>query len=193
MGPVDGFGQTQGEGRPLVDGLTVGAGVSMYFGDLDGNPENDAVKHLADGQLGLMLTADRRFGWFTGGVELHYDRIHVERYKLEVSNNLISLDLVGGSHFDIIQPGLFAIMAGAGFTYLMTDYPKLPENLEGFRFEDRGSQLLLTIPVSLKIQDRFQLGVRLTFTDYLDGVEGATAGTDYIWFIKLGHRFSFLN
>ena len=44
VGPERGTAQSQRSSRPLVDGVTVGPGVSMYFGDLDGNPDTIGVR-----------------------------------------------------------------------------------------------------------------------------------------------------
>lgn len=187
-------GHAQDRSRPLFDGLTVAPGLAMYVGDLDGNPDSNPIQYFASGRIGFMVAADRRFGRkVSGGVELNFDQIKINRGDFELSNTMLSLDLVGGYHFDFIQTDFIRWSGGVGLTLLMPTYDRLPENNENVN--SLGTRPVITFPVSVSIQDRVRLGVRFTLTDYLDGFEGQGGAGPYdlISFVRVGYRFNFVN
>ena len=149
------------------------------------------MQHLASSTLRLHVSGYRRYGNASAGLELQLDRIKAERDPFVFSNNMISLDLVGGYHFDLIQTNLFQIRAGLGASLLMPQYQEGYDNdLPGIN--KLGTRFLLTFPVSFSIQDRVRLGVRLMATDYLDGFEGDGSGKrDFISTLSVGYRFDF--
>ncbi len=185
-------GHAQESGRPFMDGLTISPGLTIYVGDLDGNPDSNPIQYLASARLGFMIAADRRLGRkVDGGLELHFDQIKINRGAFELSNTMISLDLVGGYHLDLIQTDFFRLSGGVGLTLLMPNYVRLPEDIEGVR--RLGTRPVLTFPFSVSIQDRVRVGVRFTLTDYLDGFEGSGYPIDLISFVRIGYRFNFVN
>ncbi len=181
--------QAQAPSRPLIDGLTVAPGVSAYIGDLDGNPHRKLIQYFASSKFSMMVAADRRFGNVSAALEVHYDRMQIDRIKFVLSNNIISLDLVGGYHFDIIRSDLFGLVGGVGLSLLVPHYERLPQDLEGVR--PLGTRTVITFPVGLVIEDRVRLGVRVTMTDFLDGFEGEGGNVDLISFFHVGYRFTF--
>lgn len=186
-------GHAQTSSRPLIDGLTISPGLTIYVGDLDGNPNGNLIQYFASARFGFMIAADRRFGKTIGGLELHYDHFKVDRGAFEFSNNIFSLDLIGGYYLNLIQPDFFRLSGGVGFTLLAPNYTRLPEDIEGVR--RLGTRPVITFPVSLSIQDRIRVGIRFTLTDFLDSFRGDfRAGPfDLISFVRIGYRFDFVN
>ncbi len=185
-------GHAQESGRPLIDGLTISPGLTIYVGDLDGNPDSNPIQYLASARIGFMIAADRRFGRKVGGgLELHFDQIKINRGAFELSNTMISLDLVGGYYFDLIQTDFLRWSGGVGLTLLIPSYVRLPEDEEGVR--RLGTRPVLTFPFSISIQDRVRVGVRFMLTDYLDSFKGSGYPVDLIAFVRIGYRFDFVN
>lgn len=191
LGGLPHAGHAQETARPFFDSITVGPGLVVYVGDLDGNREGNVIQHLASGTLRLHVGGYRRYGKASAGLELQVDHLHAERDPFVFSNNVVSLDLVGGYHFDLIQSNLFQIRAGLGASLL------LPQYQEGYDdpvagINKLGTRVLLTFPLSFSIQDRVRLGIRLMATDYLDGFEGFGSGSrDFISTLSVGYRFDF--
>ncbi len=181
--------QAQSRSRPLIDGLTVAPGVSAYIGDLDGNPKRNFIQYFAASKFSVMVGVDRRYGKASAALEMHYDRFQIDRRSFVLSNNIVSLDLVGGYHFDMIRPGLFGLFGGVGVSLLVPRYESFPEDFEGVRA--LGTRPVITFPVGLLIEDRVRLGVRVTLTDFLDGFEGKGGNVDLISFFHVGYRFTF--
>ena len=183
-----GTAAAQSNPRPLLDGFTVAPGVGIYVGDLDGNPDANPIQYFVSGRFGMILGADRRYGNISTGIELHYNSMAIDRGEFELRNTILSLDLVAGYHFDIFRSDFVRLLGGLGATYVMPSYERFPEDLEGAERLD--ARLLLTVPVSLIIQERVRLGVRLTQTDLLDSFKGQ-AGVDWLYFVHVGYRFQF--
>ena len=178
----------QSNPRPLLDGFTVAPGVGIYVGDLDGNPDANPIQHFVSGRFGMMLGADRRYGNISTGLELHYNSMAIDRGEFELRNSILSLDLVAGYHFDIFRSDFVRLLGGIGATLVMPSYDRFPEDFKGA--ERKGTRMLFTFPVSLVLQERVRLGMRLTQTDFLDSFEGQ-AGTDWLYFVHVGYRFQF--
>lgn len=185
-------GYAQERARPLFDGLTVSPGIAMYVGDLDGNPDNNPIQYFASGRIGFMIAADRWIGKKTSaGLELHFDQLKVNRGAFEMSNTMVSLDLVGGYHFDLLRTDFLRWSGGVGLTLLMPSYDRLPAGEDGVR--ELGTRPVLTFPFTVSIQDRVRVGARFMLTDYLDGFEGSGYPVDLISFVRVGYRFNFVN
>lgn len=183
-----GSAAAQSAPRPLIDGLTLAPGLGIYVGDLDGNPADNPIQHLATGRLSLLVGADRRFNDFSSALELHYNRIAIDRGVFELRSNILSLDLVGGYHFDIFRADFVRLLAGVGVTLLSTSYDRFPDDLEGA--VERETRTLITFPVSMIVQERIRFGARFMLSDFLDSFEGQD-GQDWLYFVHIGYRFDF--
>ena len=178
----------QSGGRSPVDGLTVGAGISAYLGDLDGNPEKNPIHYFAAGRVSLFAAADRRFGEAAAGLEFHLDQFDVNRPRFVMDGRIFSLDLVGGYHFDILRNDFLRLAAGLGASLVVPSYERFPEE-DQTTIRTPGTRPLLTFPLSLSFQNRVRFGARLTATDFLDGFKGTGGDRDLIFYLKVGYRF----
>lgn len=174
--------------RPF-DGASIGGGLNIYQGDLDGNPDSDLIKYIGGANLHVLAGVDRRYGRFGAGLDFNYHRFTARSSYVDMANNVMSLDLVGS--FGVDNRGLFRLYTGIGPTFLIPRYYRFPENREGY--EDPGPRFVATVPVGIIFQDRIRLGIRITSTDLLEGFRGNSGSRDYLSFINLGYRFDLSN
>jgi len=181
------------QAQPLVDGLTVGVGISTYHGDLDWNSDDGPAEFLAAGNLGAFVAADRSFGPFVMEGALHYKRIGIDFPGAEMSIHMIGLDLTSGPSLHLFRPDLFRFYVGISPTLVLTGYDDVDEAaLEGYEFDEQPARFLVSFPVGIVIQDVLRIGVRVTPTDNFDSVSGLTNDVDFLTSISVGYRFDLL-
>lgn len=187
--------------RPLVDGVTVGGGLAFYQGDLDTNPGNNYLKFIGSSRASLFARADRRYGRYTVGLELNYNRLAGERKfagrpTFSFTNNAVGLDAVGSIDLGVARPGLLRIFAGAGPMLLVS-----PE-FEGFQegdfssneeFRDDGTNVQASFILGLNVQDAVRLGAKVFSNNFVDGFEGLNSSADFLLFVNISYRFDLTN
>ena len=176
-------------GRPLVDAITVGAGINFYQGDLDQNVNNNPIKFLGLTNLNLTVKGERRFGEFGAGVMLTYDRFTGRSSNVDFANNAVGLNLTASYDLPVLPSDLVRVFVGGGPMLLVPNYYRFSES--SFRENDkRGTRFVGVAMVGLIIQNRIHIGFRATSTDYLDGSADARTSNDYLSFVNLGYRFT---
>ena len=183
------------QAQPLVDGVSIGAGLSSYHGDLDWNPNNGPAEFLAAGNVGLFVAADRSFGPVIAESALRYDRLAIDYPLVEMTLNTVSLDLTAGYGFDFIRPLFFRVFAGVSPMLVMPNYERVDqEALDGsiLTFQETGTHVALSFPVGIVIQDVVRLGVRFMPGDDFDGATGQSGSSDILSFVSIGYRFDLL-
>ncbi len=181
--------------QPLVDGVSVGAGVSSYHGDLDWNPDNGPAEFLAAGNLGLFVAADRSFGPFIAETAFRYDRLAIDYPQVEMTLNTVSLDFNAGIGFNIVRPLFFRVFAGISPMLVVPSYERVDQEALDrsiLTFQEQGTRLAWSFPVGLVIQDVLRLGVRFVPGDDFDGATGRSGASDLISFVSVGYRFDLL-
>lgn len=181
--------------QPLVDGVSLGAGLSSYHGDLDWNPDNGPAEFLAAGNVGLFVAADRSFGPVIAESVLRYDRVNIDYPLVEMTLNTVSFDLTAGVGFNVVRPLFFRIFAGVSPMLVMPRYDRVDrEALESsiLDFEETGTHVALSFPVGIVIQDVLRLGVRFMPGDNFDGATGPSGSSDLLSFVSIGYRFDLL-
>lgn len=181
--------------QPLVDGISIGIGLSSYHGDLDWNPDNGPAEFLAAGNIGLFVAADRAFGPIVTEGALQYNRIGIDFPGAEMAINMISLDFTAGPSFNLFRSNFLRLYAGISPTLLLTNYSDVSEldRLDSnYDFDERSSRVLVTFPIGLVVQDVFRVGLRITPTDNFDSVTGLTEDIDLVSSIHIGYRFDLL-
>jgi hypothetical protein len=181
------------QAQPLVDGITVGVGLSSYHGDLDWNPDNGPAEFLAASNLGAFVAADRAFGPIVTEGVLQVKRIAIDFPGAEMAINMLALDLTSGPRFDLFRPDFLRLYAGIAPTLVLTNYDGVDETeIGGYEFDRQPTRLLLTFPVGIVIQDVLRIGVRVTPTDNFDSVSGRTNNMDLLTSVSIGYRFDLL-
>ena len=203
---VPGHSQDSTEGEGLIDGVTVGVGLSTFFGEIDDVRGVHPLQHLAQSQAHALVGVDRDFSIGRLGLEASYNRFTgsedqigaAEDGTFEVEGHLIGVDAIYSLGFDVLQEGFFRVYLGVGATYVHPEY-----TLSGSVFEDIDQtyqdgnwsvnlappRVLITNPVGIMIDDKLRLGVRVTWTDYVDGIRFKGSPWDYVTNITLGWRF----
>lgn len=181
--------------QPLVDGVSIGAGLSSYHGDLDWNPDNGPAEFLAAGNVGLFVAADRSFGSVIAETALRYDRLDIDYPLVEMTLNTVSLDLTAGVGFNFVRPLFFRLFAGVSPMVIMPNYVRVDrEALDNsvLDFEETGTHFGLSFPVGIVIQDVLRVGVRIMPGDGFDGASGPSGSPDLLSFVSIGYRFDLL-
>lgn len=206
MGQAEGvFGEesTSDEGgdTPFVHGLTIGAGINTYQGDLSRNPNNNILKYVSSANPAFFVRADRRFGnyqQFGLNTELQYNRISGKTTSggdtpLEFSNNLLALDITADYDLPYVRQGLFRVFLGGGPLFMIA--PSYSSNFpeEDERFDPLGTRVTASFVAGVSFFDTFRIGVRVPTSDFLDGHTGinGTKRPDYVGFVGVTHRFNF--
>ena len=183
------------QAQPLVDGVSIGAGLSSYHGDLDWNPDNGPAEFLAAGNIGIFAAADRSFGPVIAESVLRYDRINIDYPLVDMTLNTVSLDLNAGIGFNVVRPLFFRVFAGVSPMLVMPSYDRVDQaalDQSILTFEQTGTHVALSFPVGIVIQDVLRLGVRFMPGDGFDGARGTSGSSDLLSFVSIGYRFDLL-
>lgn len=181
--------------QPLVDGVTLGVGLTSYHGDLDWNPDNGPAEFIAAGNLGAFVGVDRAFGPVIGEAVLSYTRIDVDYPLVEMTLGTLGLDLTAGYAFDLWRPSFLRVYAGIAPLLVSPTYDRVDQaRLDGsiLDFERQDTRVVLSFPVGVVIQDTFRLGVRFMANDRYDGASGPSGSTDVLSFLSVGYRVDLL-
>ena len=174
------------------DGATLGLGLNIYHGDLDGNPDSDLVKYIGAANLHLLAGVDRRFGVFGAGLDFNYHRLTARSGRVDMANNITSLDFTFSVGIGGAEQGFLRLYAGVAPTLLIPRYYRFtPGDQEGYN--NLGTRFVTSFPVGIILQERIRVGIRITTTDFLEGYEGTGGSRDYLTFINLGYRFDLNN
>lgn len=183
------------QAQPLVDGVTVGLGLTNYHGDLDWNPDNGPAEFIAASNLGVFVGADRSFGPVVAETALSYTRIDVDYPLVEMTLSTLGLDLTAGYIFDLFRPSFLRVYAGVAPLLVMPTYDRVDDaRLESsiLDFERRSTQVVWSFPVGIVIQDTFRLGLRFLPGDDFDGATGPSGASDLLSFLSVGYRVDLL-
>jgi hypothetical protein len=181
------------QAQPLVDGVSVGVGLSSYHGDLDWNPDTGPAEFLAASNLGAFVAADRAFGPIVTEGVLQVKRIAIDFPGAEMAINMLALDLTSGPRFDLFRPGLLRFYAGVSPALLLTNYHGVDEaRLGDYEFDEQPVRFLVTFPVGVVIQDVLRIGVRVIPSDNFDSITGLTNNVDLLTSVSVGYRFDLL-
>jgi hypothetical protein len=171
----------------LISGYSVGGGLSLYGGDLDGQPAGAKLGYIAAGNLHLHAGIDKNIGSrFQVKLETQFNRIAGQNSIVEGSHNLISLDLDGA--IGIGPNNVVRVYAGIGPTLAMHSYNELSAIAVVAGWATEGSSFGMTIPMGIIFSDRIRAGFRVSMTDIFDGREGGSS-KDIFGVIAIGYRF----
>lgn len=179
--------------EPFLDGLTLGAGLSIFQGDVDSNPHNNPITFLGNGGLHLLAELEKELADGAVGLSLTYDRFSGERREIKFSNRAFGLAVTGSYPLPFIKSGFVRLFAGAGPLVVLPRFDRFQplEDVEE-KFEEKGPHVVAAFPVGLIVQDRVRIGTRILLSDYVDGYEGYNAlDFDMLTFINLGYRIRF--
>ena len=187
--------QSQPQSGSFVHGLSVGAGLAIYQGDLSANPEHNVVKYIAgNGSLSLRVGADHRLGTFDQygfGADLVYSRISGETTgNISFKTDGIALDFYADYELPYIQQGLFRVFIGAGpFLLVSPSYGNFPQGNNNF--EELGTRVIGSLKYGVTIMDSFRIGSRVASSNLLDGYKGFndTGVPDFVSFVNVSYRF----
>ena len=102
--------------QPLIDGFTVGLGLTNYHGDLDwnqnGGQSRGPMAYVASGNVTAFAGVDRTFGAVVGEALVSYTRINVDYPQVEATLSTIGIDLTAGYAFDLFRPSFLRVYAG---------------------------------------------------------------------------------
>lgn len=183
------------QAQPLVDGVTVGLGLTSYHGDLDWNPDNGPAEFIAAGNLSAFVGVDRAFGPVTGEAVLSYTRIGVDYPLVEMTLGTLGLDLTAGYSFDLWRPSFLRVFAGVAPLLVSPSYDRVEQTrLDNsiLSFERQDTQVVWSFPVGVVIQDTFRLGVRFIASDRFDGAAGPSGASDLLSTLSVGYRIDLL-
>ena len=189
------FGSALAHAQPLVDGVTVGLGLTSYHGDLDWNPDNGPAEFIAAGNVSAFVGADRAFGPITGEAVLSYTRIDVDYPLAEMTLGTLGLDLTAGYTFDLWRPSFLRVFAGVAPLLVSPSYDWVEQDRLDrsiLDFERQDTQVVWSFPVGVVIQDTFRLGVRFIATDRFDGATGPSGSSDLLSTLSVGYRIDLL-
>ena len=191
------------ESEPFIHGISVGAGLAVYQGDLSRNPEHNPIKYLAgNGSLSLRVGADHRLGRFDQyglGVDLVYNRISGETTGTpnpSFSANTLALDFYGDYELPYIRQGLFRVFLGVGPNFVFgSSYENFSQLVPGSNVEKLDSRVTGSLKVGVTILDKFRIGTRISSSDFLDGYEGFDPNgiPDFVSFMSFSYRFDLKN
>jgi hypothetical protein len=177
----------------VVDGISLGAGISMYHGEFDYNPNNRPIAFLASGTFHGFVAADRAVGPVVLESALQYDRLRMDGEALDKTVNMVSLDLTAGFALPVPQPFFLRLYAGVSPAVQFNTYTRISEGWqERVGYEETGTRMVVTFPVGLVIQDAVRLGVRVAASPRFDGHAGGTNPIDVVSFVSLSYRFDLL-
>lgn len=181
--------------QPLVDGATVGLGLTSYHGDLDWNPDNGPAEFIAAGNVSAFVGVDRAFGPVTGEAVLSYTRIDVDYPLVEMTLGTLGLDLTAGYTFDLWRPSFLRVFAGVAPLLVSPSYDWVEQDRLDrsiLDFERQDTRVVWSFPVGIVIQDTFRLGVRFIATDQFDGATGPSGASDLLSTLSVGYRIDLL-
>lgn len=187
------------ESEPFIHGISVGAGLAVYQGDLSRNPEHNPIKYLAgNGSLSLRVGADHRLGRFDQyglGVDLVYNRVSGETTGTpnpSFSANTLALDFYGDYELPYIRQGLFRVFLGVGPNFVFgSSYENFSQLVPGSNVKKLDSRVTGSVKVGVTILDKFRIGTRISSSDFLDGYEGFDPKgiPDFVSFLSFNYRF----
>ncbi len=169
----------------LIDGYTVGLGISLYQGDLDRNPTNSFDQLLTLGNLHLMAGADRSVAGGRGGLEIHYNRLIGANAAVSGTHHVVSMDITYGRP---VRSDAVRVYLGIGPALVFSSYDRSTPTADVFGFISESSGFDLTIPFGVIIQDRVRLSTRFALLDRVDGTE-RIGGKDMISNVVISYRF----
>lgn len=197
------------ESIPFLHGIYLGAGVNLFQGDFSSNPNNNILKHLGSAELNVLAGADKRFGAFEQyslGAELEYNFLSGQQVVGQsFSAHTLSLDVMGNYDIPFVSQNLLRIFAGVGPMFIIApSYDGFPteQRQEDLRSRgaigedvewqsDLGTRVTGAAKFGIIIQDRIRLGLRVPFSDFVDGHTGINAsGLDFVTSINLGYRIN---
>jgi hypothetical protein len=168
----------------LIDGLSFGAGIGLYAGDLDGNPSSNIPIFVGSGHLTAYAGADKHLGGAIGvGLELHYNRMRGTNEYVDGAHDMLSVDLMAR----IMPSKTIGFYIGVAPAMIRSTYSRLSPSavLDGEATE--GSRFAFTIPIGVMIQDNIRVGLRFSASDLLDG-KAAGSNNDVLGVISVGYR-----
>lgn len=183
--------------EPFIHGVSLGAGLAIYQGDLSRNPNHNIIKYIAgSGSLALRAGADHRLGLYDQyglGADLVYNRLSGKTTgDLEFKADAIALDFYADYELPYIRQGLFRVFVGGGPNFIISpSYKGFPEEDENENFEKLGTRVTGSLKVGVTILDGFRIGTRIASTDLLDGYKGFTDDglPDFVSFVNFSYRF----
>jgi hypothetical protein len=182
--------ERDGSSSALVDGATVGVGLNFYQGDLDGNSNSELIPFLVSGNMDLMAAVHRRLGrGFAAGLTLSYDRFSGQNQEANFAADAFSLIAEGRYRLPLPPGRIGQVFVGVGPVLLFPHYYEFPETPAG-NYRKAGTRFAVFAPVGVILWGRVRLGVKISFTDYLDGFRGdMEKDRDVLSFINVGYRF----
>lgn len=167
----------------LIDGFEFGVGLSMYGGDLDGNPNSDLPSYVGSGRLAAYAGVDRDMGSFRVSLLLSVGQLRGTNAQIDGRHTVLASDVLLG--YRVVGP--IAVYAGIGPALLVPDYARTTANAVLDEWAVDGSHFALTFPVGVLLQDRVRIGLRLTNSDMIDGYRGG-ASKDILGQFTVGYR-----
>ncbi|NND73092.1 MAG: outer membrane beta-barrel protein [Rhodothermales bacterium] len=171
----------------LISGYSIGGGLSLYGGDLDGQPTGAKIGYFGGGNLHLHAGVDRNIGSrFQVKLETQFNRISGQNGLVDGTHNLISFDL--DAAVGIGPDNVVKVYAGIGPTIATHSYTDLTTIAVVAGWATEGSTFGMTIPVGVILSDRIRAGFRISMTDGFDGREGGSS-KDIFGIVALSYRF----
>ncbi len=172
----------------FISGYSVGGGLSLYGGDLDGQPTGATLGYIAAGSVHLHAGVDREFGnRFQMMLETQYNRIAGKNNIVDGNHNLVSFDL--NASVGIGPDKLFRVYAGVGPTFSFHSYNDLTTIAVVAGWAEESSSFGMTVPFGVIFSDRIRAGFRFALTDAFDGRDGGSSN-DIFGIIAVSYRFS---
>lgn len=172
----------------FISGYTVGGGLSLYGGDLDGQPEGAMLAYFAAGNVHLHAGVDKEIGnRFQVMLETQFNRFNGKNNIVEGSHNLVSFDLNGS--VGLGPDKLFRLYAGVGPTMAFHSYNDLSTIAVVAGWAEESSSFGMTVPFGVIFSDRIRAGFRMSLTDAFDGRDGG-ASNDIFGIVAVSYRFS---
>lgn len=184
-----------------VDGVSAGVGLSVFVGDLDGVTGIRPMEQVGASNLYGYLGVDRSMstsGRLRGGLRLAYHRLTrsretLDEFRVAVDAHLAAVDLTASYDVGLVEPGFLRLYLGAGPALVRSSFDDFPSVVDlqdtEHGYDASTSRLLFTTPFGFAVQDRIRVGLRLTWTDYLDGTAYEASGQDVLGMVSLGYRF----
>lgn len=179
--------------QPLVDGVTIGGGVSLYQGEFDFNPRNDPARFIASGTLHAFVGVDRAVGAVIFESTLQYDRLRMDGEALTKTVDMISLDVTGSVPLQLPRPVSVRLFAGVSPALQFNSYDRINAGWQTrVGYEETGTRMVVTFPIGVVLQDVVRVGIRLAGSAQFDGYARDTNPIDFITFVSVGYRFDLL-
>lgn len=184
-------------GEPIIDGVSVGAGLAIYQGDFSRNPNHNIVKYLAgNGKLAVRVGADHRLGRYDQyglGADVVYNRLSGETTgDQSFQADIVMLDVYADYELPYIAPQLFRLFIGGGPNYIISpSYKGFPPESSENNYSQLGSRVEGSVKLGVTILDQFRIGTRIFSSDLIDGYKGLDPDgiPDVVSFINLSYRF----